>query len=54
MNGTEKRTVKVVAKVAPWLAPVPSAYFVARSAIVHLDMPLTIAVVSAAIMETLA
>jgi hypothetical protein len=42
-----------VAKLAPWLAPFPSAYFVARSAIVHLNLPLSVAVVVAAIIETL-
>jgi len=43
----------VVAKLAPWLAPLPSAYFVARSAILHLALPVPVAVVVAAIIETL-
>ncbi len=53
MNTIEKNAVKIVAKLAPWLAPVPSAYFVARSAIKYLDLPLLVAVAVAAIIETL-
>jgi len=53
MNNVEKNTIKIVAKAAPWLAPLPSAYFVARSAMVHLTLPLPVAVVVAAIIETL-
>lgn len=49
----ENSTVKIVAKTAPWLAPLPSAYFVARSAMTHLAVPLTIAIIIAAIIETL-
>ena len=53
MNNLEKNAIKVVAKLAPWLAPFPSAYFVARSAMIHLALPLPVAVVVAAIIETL-
>jgi hypothetical protein len=53
MNTLEKNAIKVVAKVSPWLAPLPSAYFVARSAMAHLALPLPVAVVVAAIIETL-
>ena len=53
MKNLEKNSVKLVAKVSPWLAPLPSAYFVARSAMVHLALPLPVAVVVAAIIETL-
>lgn len=53
MNGLEKNAVRLVAKLAPWLAPVPSAFFVARSGMKHLDLPLTVAVIVAAIIETL-
>jgi len=53
MNSVEKNAVKVVARLSPWLAPLPSAYFVARSAMVHLALPLPVAVVVAAIIETL-
>jgi hypothetical protein len=53
MNHLEKNAVRVVAKLSPWLAPLPSAYFVARSAIVHLALPLPVAIVVALIIETL-
>ena len=53
MNAIEKNAIRVVAKVAPWLAPFPSAYFVARSAVLHLALPLPVAVIVAAIIETL-
>jgi type II secretory pathway pseudopilin PulG len=53
MNNLEKNTIKIVAKLSPWLAPFPSAYFVARSAMVHLELPIPAAVIVAAIIETL-
>jgi len=53
MNQVEKNLVKLVAKLAPWLAPFPSAYFVARSGMAHLALPLPVAIVVAAIVETL-
>jgi hypothetical protein len=53
MKDLEREAVRVVAKVAPWLAPVPSAFFVARSGMKHLGLPLAVAIVAAAIIETL-
>ncbi len=53
MNQIERNAVKIVAKIAPWLAPFPSAFFVARSAMAHLDVPLFMAVIIAGIVETL-
>ncbi len=53
MNTIERNLIKTVAKVAPWLAPFPSAFFVARSAMAHLSVPLPMAVVIAGIVETL-
>jgi hypothetical protein len=53
MNHLEKNAMRIVAKLSPWLAPFPSAYFVARSAIMHLALPLSVAVVVALIIETL-
>ena len=53
MNNLEKNAIKIVAKLSPWLAPFPSAYFVARSAMVHLELPIPVAVIVAAIIETL-
>jgi hypothetical protein len=53
MNNLEKNAIKIVAKLSPWLAPFPSAYFVARSAVIHLALPWPVAVVVAAIIETM-
>jgi hypothetical protein len=53
VHNLEKNIIKLVAKASPWLAPLPSAYFVARSAMVHLELPLPVAVIVAAIIETL-
>lgn len=53
MNSIEKSAVKLIAKTAPWLAPVPSAFFVARASMEHLALPFAVAVVVAAIIETL-
>lgn len=53
MNNVEKNAIRAVAKLSPWLAPFPSAYFVARSAMIHLALPMLVAMVVAAIIETL-
>lgn len=53
MNNAERNAVKMVAKLSPWLAPVPSAWFVARSSVAHLAVPLLVGLVVAAIVETL-
>lgn len=50
---TNHNAVMFVAKVSPWLAPLPAAYFVARSAMHHFAAPLSVAVVIAAVLETL-
>jgi len=51
-NG-EMFLVKIVARLTPWFAPFPSAYFVARSSMEHLQIPLTVAIIIAAIVEFL-
>ena len=53
LNQFERKAVRIVAKLAPWLAPVPSAYFVGRSSVRHLDLPIWVAVVVATVIETL-
>jgi len=45
--------IKIVSKTSPWLAPIPSAYFVARSGIAHLALPLSVAITVAVIIEFL-
>jgi len=49
----ENAAVEFVARAAPWLAPGPSAYFVARAAMKHLHTPLLVAAIIAATIETL-
>lgn len=49
----ERGAVWWVARLAPWLAPVPSAFFVGRAAMRHLDVPWPVAVVMALIIESL-
>ena len=53
MHSLEKNASKTVARLSPWLAPLPSAYFVARSAMAHLALPWPMAMLVAAIIETL-
>ena len=53
MNTHERYLVQFVARSSPWLAPLPSGYFVARASIVHLDLPLIMAIVVGAIIELL-
>jgi hypothetical protein len=53
MNNLEKNLVKVVAKASPWLAPIPSAYFVGQASMEHLAIPLPVAVVAALVIEFL-
>jgi hypothetical protein len=45
--------VRRVSTVTPWVAPIPSAFFVAHSAMSHLGTPLSIALILAAVIELL-
>lgn len=49
----ERNLVKWVAKVSPWLAPLPSGFFVARVSLKHLDLPILVGVVTGVIIELL-
>ncbi len=53
MQYTEKSLVKLIAKVSPWLAPLPSGYFVARASIAHLDLPAIVGISVGIIVEFL-
>lgn len=53
MKDLNARAVYFVATLTPWLAPFPSAYFVARASMVHLAAPLLVAIVIAAAIECL-
>lgn len=45
--------VDLVAKVAPWCAPIPTAYLVGRATVLHLGWPGWVGFVAAIIVETL-
>ncbi len=49
----ERNIVKFVAKLSPWLAPLPSGFFVARASMKHLVLPLPVAVAVGVIIELL-
>lgn len=50
---TEKSLVRLIARIVPWLAPLPSAYFVGRSSMAHLNVPIAVAAIMALIIEFL-
>jgi hypothetical protein len=49
----ESIAVDLVAKVAPWCAPLPTAYLVGRATVVHLQWPAWVGFVAAVIVESL-
>jgi hypothetical protein len=49
----DRIAVGLVARLIPWLAPVPSAYLVYRAAIEKLDYPVFVGVIAAFIIEAL-
>lgn len=53
MQNINKTFVQFIANVAPYIAPIPSSFFVARSAVHHLEIPLIIGVVTGLVIETL-
>lgn len=50
---TEATLTDLIAGLAPWLTPVPTAYLVGRATIAYLRWPLPIAIVAAVIIEAL-
>lgn len=53
MRRIETNLTDIIAGAAPWLAPIPTAYLVGRSAIQYLGWPVPVAIVAAAIVESL-
>ena len=53
MELNKKSFIYHIATVSPYLAPIPSAYFVARSATLHLEIPIAIGLIIGLIIETL-
>lgn len=53
LDQLENTAVDIVAKVAPWAAPLPTAYLVGRATVDHLAWPPIIGAVSALVIECL-
>jgi len=53
LDRAESGLVDLVARLAPWLAPLPTAFLIGRATVHYLDWPITIGVVAAAVIESL-
>jgi hypothetical protein len=53
LNEIEAFAADIVAKIAPWAAPIPTAYLVGRATIKHLNWPFLIGLIAAIIVESL-
>ena len=53
MDQLEALATDAVARIAPWAAPVPTAYLVGRSIVEHLHWPTIVGVVAAVLVECL-
>lgn len=53
LDKIERSAVDLVAKIAPWAAPIPTAYLIGRATINHLAWPAPVAITAALIIETL-
>lgn len=49
----EYRAVSILSSLAPWLAPLPSAFLIFRGSVEYLDFPSEIAILTAAGVEAL-
>lgn len=53
LDQLENTAVDIVAKIAPWAAPLPTAYLVGRATVDHLAWPIVIGVAAAVVIECL-
>jgi len=53
IDNFEKNVIDLVAKIAPWFAPIPTAYLVGRATVVHLEWPPAIGFLAAVVIESL-
>jgi predicted transcriptional regulator len=53
MKNPEIELVYSVAKLSPWIAPIPSSFFVARACLNDLDLPLIMAILIGFVIESL-
>jgi hypothetical protein len=49
----ENNVIDLVAKIAPWFAPIPTAFLVGRATVVHLEWPPAIGFLAAVVIESL-
>lgn len=52
-NNFEDKVVDWIAKIGPWLAPVPTAYLVGKATVQHLGWPVVVGIVAAVVIESL-
>lgn len=53
IDSFENGAIDLVAKIAPWCAPIPTAYLVGRATVNHLEWPVPIGFLAAAVIESL-
>jgi len=53
LDAIEHAATDLVARVAPWLSPLPTAYLVGRATVLHLAWPVEVGIVAAVIVECL-
>ncbi len=53
IDNFENGAIDLVAKIAPWCAPIPTAYLVGRATVNHLEWPVPIGFLAAAVIESL-
>ncbi len=53
LDALESTAVDFVAKIAPWCAPLPTAFLVGKATIKHLAWPVPVGIVAAVIIESL-
>lgn len=53
IDNFENGAIDLVAKIAPWCAPIPTAYLVGRATVNHLEWPVPIGILAAAVIESL-
>jgi hypothetical protein len=53
IDNFENNVIDLVAKIAPWLAPIPTAFLVGKATVEHLEWPLVIGFLAAVVIESL-
>jgi hypothetical protein len=53
IDNFENNVIDLVAKIAPWLAPIPTAYLVGRATVEHLEWPPAIGFLAGVVIESL-